>query len=179
MKKGLTFVLLSLLLVSSAFALKVDFYHENGCPHCANVEASGILEDIAQMDNVTLTKYLLNDEEGAAAYLQFHDENNVSGGVPLLVISNGEKMEYLLGDTPIIDNAKSLIENFDNSTSIQEEQKGLRVFLEKAFNNNLGENGNLNFWGFLILIFAALIDSINPCAFCVLIFLIILLLQMG
>lgn len=179
MKKSLTFVLLSILLVSSAFALQVGFYHENGCPHCANVEASGILEEIAQMDEVALTKYLLNDEDGAAAYLQFHDEYDVQGGVPLLVVSNGEKTEYLLGDTPIIENARELIENFDNSTTSQDDKKGLRIFLEKAFNNNLGENGNLNFWGFLILILAGLIDSINPCAFGVLIFLMISLLQMG
>lgn len=178
MGKSLAFVLLTLFLVSSAFALQIDFYHEIGCPHCSNVEASGILEEISQIEGVTLKKYLLNDNEGAQAYTQFHKENDAPGGVPLLVVSDGNKTSYLLGDAPIIENSKDLIKNFSNSTN-EEPSTGLRFFLEKAFNKNLGENGNLNFWGFLILILAGLIDSINPCAFGVLIFLMISLLQMG
>ena len=178
MKKSLVFVMLSLLLVSSAFAMDVTFFSSNGCPHCANVEASGVLEEIEVMSGINLQRLSVNDPEGYIEYERFHESVEVLRGTPLFVVDCNGTQTYLLGDTPIINEAVDLIENCEFFIP-EVKKKPLKAFLENAFDKSFNENGKLNFGGFLVLIFAGLIDSINPCAFGVLIFLMISLLQMG
>jgi len=84
-------------------------------------------------------------------------------GVPFFVVELGDRYSYLMGDTPIIEHAIDSIEDF----------RGVE------FNGNVDEpvvSGDVT-WGAVII--AAIIDSINPCAFGVLIFLMSSLLRMG
>jgi glutaredoxin len=134
MKKSLMFVVLFLLLVSSAFAMDVTFFSSSGCPHCANVISSGVLEEIESMDGVNLEKFSASEAEGFLKYKAFHEKYNISSGVPLLVIEDGEKYTHILGDTPIIENAVDVINNLEEFEGSIEDEKSITQTLESAFN---------------------------------------------
>lgn len=178
-KKFVTLFILFFLMISFGFAMNVSFFSSQGCPHCANVIESGVLEEIEEIEEINLVKYNASDAEGYVKYSEIHEKYNISAGVPLLVIEDEENFRYLLGDIPIIENAVKIINDFENSKENIEDNNQITGKLEKTFNESLGENGKLNFLGILILVVVALIDSINPCAFGVLIFLMISLLHMG
>ncbi|MFA4960370.1 MAG: hypothetical protein WC548_01785 [Candidatus Pacearchaeota archaeon] len=166
MKKFL-FLLTFLLLIASAWAAennipetKVYYFYSNSCSHCANVVDSGILERVAEMENVSVSKYeILTNQRNQELFLDYVKKFEIEGGgIPFLVIEQDGKFSYLQGDAPIINNLENLIVNF-NGISFDD-------FSSK----------NLTLW---LVIITALIDSINPCAFGVLLFLMAFLLSMG
>jgi len=75
-----------------------------------------------------------------------------------LVIEQDGKFSYLMGDSPIIDDLEDSVLNFE------------------AFDSEGSDVRELGLW---VVVGAALIDSINPCAFGVLLFLMAVLLSMG
>lgn len=164
-------LVVSSLLFSSSFAganvnvsseggiVNVNYFYSTGCSHCANVAASGILEEVELMDNVNLVKYNVYEEDERDLFLELTEKLNISRGVPLIVLEKNGEYSYLKGDTPIIENLKEEIINFNPSS---------------------GDSGdNLKEITLGTVIIAALIDSINPCAFGVLIFLMASLLRIG
>lgn len=164
--KKLFFVLLMffVLLAGGVFAeeqTNVYYFYSTGCSHCANVAESGILEEINDWENVSVEKFgVTSNQQSRDKYIEFVNGFGFEGsGVPFLVIEQDGEYSYLMGDTPIINNLGDSIINFE------------------AMPFGGGNNKESLTWGTVII--AALIDSINPCAFGVLIFLMASLLRMG
>jgi cytochrome c biogenesis protein CcdA len=163
------FVLVFLFSLAGALAVpatNVSYFYSTTCTHCAAVTESGILVNVSQMENVSLEKYEVTLTQGARdKYAGFADGFGIDPrerGIPFLVIEQEGKYSYLMGDGPIIDHLEDSIVNFrgvDFDSGV-----------DKPFLNRLT-------WG--VVIIAALIDSINPCAFGVLLFLMAVLLSLG
>lgn len=167
MKKAIIFFTFLLLVtfVSSAPETEVSYFYSTTCSHCANVADSGILETLSQLENVTLTKYEITSPVNRDKYLDYVDRLNIeNSGIPFLVIEQDGKISHLMGDTPIIDHSIDAIENFRPTETGSMDECGLFC----------GNNLTLG-----VVIISALIDSINPCAFGVLLFLMAVLLSMG
>jgi len=175
----LLLLVFSLVPLISATEKQIYFFYGAGCIHCANVEASGILEKV-ESQGFNINKYDVGEEEGNRLYNQFRKELDIPPGWPLLIIDCGNSKVYLRGDNPIIEN----LENSLNTCLTNSKPRGLfdkiRFFLENKFRENLDvTTGKLSVFGWLILILSGVIDSINPCAFGVLIFLMLSLLKIG
>ena len=170
-KKYYVFLLIAfLVLISFSFVsaqensqINLDYFYSTGCGHCANVEANGILDELSLMQNVFLEKHnLAVDQNSRNLFFNYGEMFNLSLGTPFLVFSQGENFYYLIGDTPIIEQSKNVVENFDDYGNY--------------FSSNPTNKRELTIWAVIV---AALIDSINPCAFGVLLFLLASLLRMG
>jgi len=179
-KRGLS-VIFFLIIVFSLTSLtsaelpdgnqkNVYFFWGIGCPHCENVKDSGILEDIDKIENVNVYQLeVYNNQENRAKYTQFADDlgiNQYQRGVPLLVIECQKGYSYFIGDTPIINNLKEAVTSCTPMKEIKSE--GISSGNPNAQKLTLGS-----------IIIAALIDSINPCAFGVLIFLLATMFSMA
>jgi len=139
---------------------KVYFFYGDGCPHCINVENSGILEKIKE--NITLIKLeIYHNTTNSEKFIEFSNNFGLTTskrGIPFAVIECNGNLSYLLGDTEIMNKIQDKIDKCENQINIIQNKDKL----------TLGT-----------IIIAALVDSINPCAFGVLIFLLICLLNMG
>ncbi len=190
MEKRLLICLLFFLSLNIALAqIEVSEFYSPSCPHCANVVNSGILEKIEELKNVNLNKYDITSEEGSEKYLNYHKKIDMPSGVPLLIVekitqneTNGEniteEINFLIGDKPIIENSIEMINNISEYKHKQSFFEKIKCFVEDSFESSLN-NGKLSVQGLFVLILAAIIDSINPCAFGVLLFLMISLLNLG
>ena len=147
----------------------VYFFWGEGCPHCENVLKSGILEEIAKLENVNVYKLeVYYNQTNRDLYTKFADELEISQyqrGVPFLVIECQQGYSYFLGDTPIINNLKDAVMNCKPMKEIS--------------TNVSSDNPNSQTLTLGSIIIAALIDSINPCAFGVLIFLLATMISMA
>jgi cytochrome c biogenesis protein CcdA len=185
MKREIFSLLLLTLFISVALAqINVYEFYSPTCAHCANVNSSGILDELSSIDGVNLTRYDIATEEGYKVYSKYHNESiypefsEMPSGVPLLIFETETETNYLIGDKPIIENAKSMLENISNYNYEESLFEKMKCFIEDDFVNSLND-GELSAKGFIVLIVAALIDSINPCAFGVILFLMISLLNLG
>lgn len=147
---------------------EVSYFYGVGCPHCANVAASGVIERVNATENVSVTKYeIYYNDTSRDKFLTLSNLVGVpkeSQGVPLAIISDSGNYSYLSGDKAIIEKLESSVLNFEGN--------------ENSGNLATGDVGlyKITLGGIIV---AALIDSINPCAFGVLIFLMISLLKIG
>jgi cytochrome c biogenesis protein CcdA len=162
--KKILLVFLFLFCIAGVMAIpqtNVSYFYSAGCSHCANVAGSGILENVNALEDVNIEKFgVTSDQESRDKYASFVDGFGLEGaGVPFLVIKQGEKYSYLMGDSPIVETLEDSIINFE------------------AMSFESGGSKEALTWSAIII--AALIDSINPCAFGVLIFLMASLLRMG
>jgi len=141
----------------------VSYFYSAGCPHCTNVLESGVLDLVGDLENVNVEKLETTSPFSREKYLEYLNDFRIErGGVPFLVIEQSGKFSYLMGDTPIIEDLEDSIVNF----------RGV------AFDGGVSEPfiGKLTLG---VVVLAALIDSINPCAFGVLLFLMAVMLSMG
>ncbi len=169
-------LLISLIINVSAQELPEDnqkniyFFWGVGCPHCENVKDSGILEEVDKIENVNVYQLeVYNNQENRDKYTHFADElgiNQYQRGVPFLVIECQKGYSYFIGDSPIINNLKEAITTCNPMKEIKTE--GISSDNPNSQSLTLGA-----------IIVAALIDSINPCAFGVLIFLLATMLSMA
>ena len=177
------FLLLFLLAVGTLFAASVNstciyFFYGNGCPHCAQVEPF-INEMGAKYPNVEIQKFeIYNNRPNLVLfnkYLYAYGVPESESGVPTVFIGN----KYLAGDGPIIDHLEeeiianmgagcpewcSDLDKIVNSSGITGETSPIRSISDISLITVIG---------------AALVDSINPCAFAVLIILLGALLATG
>ena len=174
MKSKYTLILLFTLLFSSlalsassiSSGTKVYYFYGAGCPHCANVEASGVLERVEAL-GINVERYQANhNADNAKLFNDFFDKFGVEKykrGVPLAVIECNGNYTYLSGDKPIIDNLEAKCQNFqpiEGNTSSANPNKDLRTIIA--------------------VVSASLADGIiNPCAMGVLAFLLIILASIG
>jgi len=160
MKKMIAF-LLSLLFISGVFANTYVLFYWNWCPHCEKVRM--------YISENNLSWYILQKE------VYFHKANqkeflNVVQGlkldtskiwVPFLYIKSWDDILYKMWDSDVIGylaKYKNIIKNsqIDNNINITQ-----------------NTSSSKNIWNFLlIMIPAALSDSINPCAFAVILILL-------
>lgn len=173
-------------LTSFAFAeVQVDYFYGIGCQHCASVGASGVLEEISNLEGVDFFKHeIYLDVQGQARYSEVKDLVGLSPGVPVLVINTTKegisKYTYFLGSEPIIEGVTAFLRGEDY---FYEEDSSffdsLKHSISEGFDRHMSDKGRLDIYGIGFLILGALIDSVNPCAFGVLIFLLISLLSTG
>ncbi len=120
MKIVLSLFFLILFLSFTSAQTTVDYYYGLTCPHCINVADSGVLERINQ--TVQVTKYeTWNDVKNADKFSALVNQLNVpkeERGVPFLLVNCSGKVTYLVGDTPIIQNAENYAKtcNFEGKT---------------------------------------------------------------
>ncbi len=181
MKKRTYLLVFSLLLLVSLVSSKiiVSEFHSPSCPHCLNVINSGVLDEIKLMDNVEFHMYDVALPRDYAKYEEYHKRIKMPSGWPLLIVEDGDKINYLLGDTPIIENSKQMIENISSYIHEENTLDKTKNYIENIFKDSVGEDGKLSLKGIFVLVLAAVVDSINPCAFGVLLFLMISLLNLG
>ena len=184
------FLIISLSLIGNTSAVdenqkNVYFFWGIGCSHCENVIDSGVLEEVSVIENVkiySLEVYL--NQSNRDKYKEFTDKLGVSQnqkGIPFLVIECEKNYSYLIGDSSIIKNLKNNIINCelnnqtdsggissDNPDANKENRKFSISFKTRSFEDKITLGS---------IIIAALIDSINPCAFGVLIFLLATILS--
>ena len=162
--KSWMLLVMFVFLLAGVFAIpstNVHFFYSVTCPHCENVIKSGVLENVSQIPNVLMERYEISSKENQDLFLKFANGFGIpqnKQGIPFVVIEQGGKYSYLEGDTPIIEQLNNSIQNFKPS----------------EFNPSTTNHLTLG-----VIIVSALIDSINPCAFGVLIFLMAYLLSMG
>lgn len=165
------------------FEMNAYFFWGVGCSHCEKVIDSGILNDVGNLEKVTLSILeVYNNQSSRNLYNLFSDKFNInefSRGVPFLVVekvySSGEKeFTYFFGDTPIINGLNKIF--FSGEEFIIE-----NPIKDKSNEENEEPDRNKNVGKITLgsIIIAALIDSVNPCAFGVLIFLLATMLSMS
>jgi len=152
-------------LISAQSDLTIDYFYKDGCSHCIVVENSGILEKVNV--NTPITKYdILESADSINLFNNYLNMFNVTQnqrGTPFLVIEYPDgTYTYFLGDTPITSNLESAV------------AKPTGNF--KPTNQTTTTLPDLTLGAIIV---AGLIDSVNPCAFGVLIFLMISLLKFG
>ncbi|MFH1801470.1 MAG: cytochrome c biogenesis protein CcdA [archaeon] len=180
LKNTKRFFVASLLLIilvnftASASALNseeknVYFFWGIGCSHCENVKNSGILEEVDEIKNVNVYQLeVYYNQENRNKYIQFADEFGIGQyqrGIPFLVIECEKGYSYFIGDTPIINNLKNSIIVCEPMKEISASVSSDSLHSQKL---TLGS-----------IIVAAVVDSINPCAFGVLIFLLATMLSIA
>jgi cytochrome c biogenesis protein CcdA len=148
----------------------VYFFWGLGCPHCENVIKSGVLERAKFIQNTTIYNLeVYNNQTNRDLYEKYSSLLKIPSsqrGVPLLVIECKEGYSYFVGDTPIINNLEKSLEQCKPMIEIK--QEGLSSDNPHAQTLTLGG-----------IIIAALVDSVNPCAFGVLIFLLATMISMA
>ncbi|MBI2630347.1 hypothetical protein HYW76_04560 [Candidatus Pacearchaeota archaeon] len=155
------FMLVILILAANiAYAeeKKVYFFYQDGCSHCAKVEASGVLEKISS----PVEKYeISHNKTSRELFLDFANKSGIpysEMGVPFITIQCGENYSFLLGDSQII---KDLEKSFKDCANTPGEIPNQRLTIAAV-------------------VIAALADGlINPCAIGVLAFLLIILTVIG
>ena len=165
----LLFAILFLCLISFASAqTRVSYFYRDGCTHCANVAESGILEKVDAMEGIEVVKYdVVASQKARQKYLDWSDHFEISvysRGVPFAVIECDDSASYLSGDNDIINKLAAECALHEQGHS------------GGGINPTNPNAGQITLW---MIIVAALIDSINPCAFGVLIFLMLALLKVG
>ena len=164
MKRMLLIGFLFVFLLSGVFAgeTNVDFFYATGCSHCHNVFESGVLDDVGVLDGVVLERLNVYESQENRDLIEYYCGafDIEECGWPFVVVECDGKYDYLMGDVSIIEGVEDMILACDG------------VVLDGVGSREIGLT-----WGGVII--AALIDSINPCAFGVLIFLMASLLKMG
>jgi cytochrome c biogenesis protein CcdA/glutaredoxin-related protein len=136
-------------------------YYGNGCPHCANVES------FIQDNNLNIEierKEIYQDTENAEEFNELCNSEDIdlmNRGVPFLYADG----QCIVGDKPIISYLQEQQDLGGEKPLDQEEEQ-----VKKIFSNTLT---------LPILIGAALVDSINPCEFAVLLILMTTILASG
>ncbi|MFH0808713.1 MAG: hypothetical protein V1888_03825 [archaeon] len=161
--KRILFLFGILFLSGFVFAegVEVSYFYSVSCSHCQNVADDGILDRVGEIDGVSLEKYEITGPVNREKYLNYAENFGLKdSGIPFLVIEKDGSIDYLMGDVPIIEDLEDSILNF------------------RAYDAGGVElvDGRLSLW---MVVFAALVDSINPCAFGVLLFLMAVLLSVG
>ncbi|MCX6709597.1 MAG: hypothetical protein NTV63_01415 [Candidatus Woesearchaeota archaeon] len=157
--------------VNAEEGICIYFFYGLNCPHCANVEP--LIEELTAKYNETKLKAFevyFNESN----YNLFNDFNSRYGiiqrGVPSVFIGD----RALVGDKTIKENLENSIKEFmENPPVCPETYKK-----SEATKHEVSPSTNVRLT-IPAIVSAALIDSINPCAFSVMIFLLVYLLALG
>jgi cytochrome c biogenesis protein CcdA/thiol-disulfide isomerase/thioredoxin len=178
MNKSLSLLLL-LLAIGQVFSTSsnstcVYFFYGDGCPHCAKVEPfiNGIEAKYPNVEFHRLEIY--NNRPNLVLFNKFlyaYAVPQSASGIPTVFIRN----TYLAGDGPITDNLENEI-NANLGATCPDPDKILNPGGEAGAISPTQALGELSL---VTVIGAAIVDSINPCAFAVLLILLGTLLATG
>lgn len=176
--------------------INVLFFYSKTCPHCNNVERSGVLENLHKENYNFLSFNALEFGKEFVLLSEFYNEilneniiqgqSIIIGAVPtlfifetsteiendtILILNNEENLfsnnfVALQGDTPIISYLNNLILNGDQE-NLDQESKDKNITNDSDKDENKPKANTL-----LLVILTALADSINPCIISVLALLI-------
>ncbi|HBO17049.1 MAG: Cytochrome c biogenesis protein [Candidatus Moranbacteria bacterium GW2011_GWE2_35_2-] len=159
------FKLVFILLMMFVFAFPVFaqdskkqavYFYASWCAHCQNVEA--YFEKEGFYDKYDIVKLDYDKEENKILLAKIFSAKGYKNlGIPAIIIDN----QLISGDEPIIKNFVKRIES-SNGTAVD----FVNGFAEEE--SKVSSDG----LSFPVLIGAALVDAINPCAFAVLIILV-------
>src|SRR3989344_3880514 len=94
----------------------IHYFYGFGCPHCAKVDASGVIGRLEQ--NFSINKYeVYNNAENALLLRSYFDKFRLSQrgqGIPFLVIECKGNLSYISGDDAIIKNAEAKSQKCEN-----------------------------------------------------------------
>ncbi|EKD25077.1 MAG: cytochrome c biogenesis protein transmembrane region [uncultured bacterium (gcode 4)] len=176
---------------SSTFAEEYIFFYGNWCPHCANVEKFFSEEKIEKKFDITSKEIYFNRDnlKDLNYYLGKLNLSIDSMGIPFLVITSWWDFSYLNGDKPIIDFfTRKLNKNINPWTWIDAgwtcllpsgsggtvcswvSDTTIHTWIITTEEEKSWFKNRLSF--FAIMLPAAISDSINPCAFAVMLLLL-------
>ncbi|MBT7102400.1 hypothetical protein HN935_02715 [archaeon] len=160
-------VVLTLVSFASAGDVSVNYFYGEGCHVCAAVAESGLIDRVDGLEGVSVEKFeVYHDDSGREKYIETVSGFGISQydwGVPFVAIECENDSTYIMGG--------SMIDSLEEKIVTCEQNGG------DGNVSPIDPNAHkITLWS---LIVAALIDSINPCAFGVLIFLMLSLLNMG
>ncbi len=171
MKYLLWFFVAFIAMISVSSAQNYILFYGNGCPHCAQVEQYIKDNQITQKFSLTqkevfFNKRNLNEFNG---YLAKHDLTYDKIGVPFLIITSGADCNYINGDTNIIQYFSGKLAQITAAACKDTTSTWWVAMIEKSLKQRL------SFFG--IMLPAAISDSINPCAFAVMLLLLTTILS--
>jgi cytochrome c biogenesis protein CcdA len=170
----LILILLYSTIIQNAHAQENIYIYEfygQGCPRCAKVEI--FLEELEQKYlNLKIYRFeIYNNKTNLVLlnhYFNVYDVPENERAVPVVFISNS----YFIGDISIINNLEAKINEL-----LQAESSSIEVVDNRSYEDEekLSLRGLTSSF-YLMIASAALVDSINPCAFAVLLILLATLL---
>jgi cytochrome c biogenesis protein CcdA len=167
-------LIFSLVLVSAQNSTCVYFFYGDGCQHCAKVEPQINKLAVQSEMPVEVHKFeIYNNRSNMVLLNQYFNALNIQDsqrGIPVVLIGNN----YLIGDSPIIENLNSLIEQ-----NKEAECPSLEITNGEGEAGDVSPMEKLGSLSLLTVIGGALVDSINPCAIAVLLILMGALLVTG
>ncbi|MEM4270703.1 MAG: cytochrome c biogenesis protein CcdA, partial [Candidatus Pacearchaeota archaeon] len=166
------FIILTSFLANAQ--LKVHYFYGDGCPHCANVKASGVIDRIKDK-NISVIEYqIYHNLANTSLFYEYSSKVGLSRynrGIPFVVIECDTNFPYLVGDISIIQELESVIANLTNCEPTQ-------ILPTNGF-TPIRPGPSKEKITLSSIIIGAAVDSINPCAFAVLIFLLVTLMSVG
>ena len=156
-------ILLPTLFVSAQNKDKIMFYWGQGCPHCAKVERYIQENHLDKYFNIE-SKEIYFNKKNRQDFLNTCQKYNVplqKEGVPLALINN----QCIIGDQPIINALKTKLQSISSATSSSPHRQIAQTKSQKLT--------------LPLIVGAASVDAINPCAFAVLIILMTTILVSG
>lgn len=182
MKKLILTIFVTISLFGSfSFAQEYIYFYWNWCTHCAKVEKFFDANDIESKYGVEKLEIYFNRSNLAefSKYIEKLGIDQNKAWVPFLVIDNELECKYLMWDKKIVDFfEKMIIEDQtctdanctdENCSEIHSEDISWTVSIDEDAADWLVTNHKKFLW---IMMPAALADSINPCAFAVMLILL-------
>ena len=177
MKRFITVLFSILLLFWFSFAQEYIYFYGNGCSHCAKVEKFFEKEDIEKKYNIDMREIYFNRDNVLLfqEYVEKLEIDPSKAWVPFLVINNENECNYVAGDSKIISFFQEKIDAEDeNFECNQENCPDLNCSeidtWDVQWTVETDTENHRSFFG--VMIPAALADSINPCAFAVILLLL-------
>jgi cytochrome c biogenesis protein CcdA/glutaredoxin len=167
--------LISLNIASAQNHVCIYFFYGIGCPHCAKVEP--YLEQLEEKyPEIEIKRFeVYYNQTNQELFNKFCDAYCVDiRGVPIVFIGN----KFLVGDVPIISNLENEIKKCLVSNCTCPEETLSNVSTVSGIPQQVSPTKKIELT-IPVIATAALIDSINPCAFAVLIFLLTYLIALG
>ena len=177
MKKIFSLLLSLIFLFWFSFAQEYIFFYGNGCSHCAKVEKFFDENDIEKKYDLEMKEIYFNRDnlKGFQEYIDKLWIDSSKAGVPFLVIENENECDYVAWDKKIISFFQEKLdaesENFEcNQESCPDLNCSEINSGDVEWTIEQDEDNHRSFFG--VMIPAALADSINPCAFAVILLLL-------
>ncbi len=162
-----------------------------GCPHCAQVDPFIFDQLLKEYPQLVIIEYeIYQDQENAPLIYEYNQVYDSGLGIPLIIFGQDK---YLVGDRPIIDGVRSLIEKGSNPCPLID---GTTVDFEELDFASL--SGKPKIWPELLnekiemveemvpreltlakVISLAAVDAVNPCALAVLVLMLLAIITLG
>lgn len=166
MKYVIGIIVAFIAMISVSSAQEYIFFYGNGCPHCANVEAYIKDNEIGKQFDLVKKEVFFNKKNlnEFNEYLEKHALTYDEIGVPFLIINSWTDCNYINGDTNIIEYFSGKLAQINAAVCEDTALSGTVQPVEQSLKKRLSF--------FLIMLPAAISDSINPCAFAVMLLLL-------